>query len=92
MTKKNIVITVVLHRSNDMEKPNKLSKDTDVKAAPKLLSGDDLMLNDLMNNAGLNYGLKKATVYANYAISQVTVGSSFSKLRTTGLRDCLMNI
>ena len=67
-----------------MEKPKVINKDTDVKIAPRLLFGNDLMLNDSMNNIGLNYGLKKAIVYDNYAIFQATASLNFNTLRTTG--------
>lgn len=88
---KNIVIVAVLHRSNNMEKLNKISKDIGVKDAPKLSSGNDLMLNDSMNNTGLIYGLKKATALDNYAISQVIVISNSNTLKIIGLNNYLMN-
>ena len=74
-----------------MEKANKISKDTGVKAAPKLSSGDDLMLNDSMNDIGLSYGLKKATALGNYATSQVTVSSNSNTLKIIGSNNYLMN-
>ena len=74
-----------------MEKPNKISKDTGVKNAPKLSFGNDLMLNDSMNNIGLIYGLKKATALDNYAISQVTVSSNSNTLKIIGSNNYLMN-
>ncbi|MBU0477375.1 hypothetical protein KKC91_02265 [bacterium] len=88
---KNIVIVAVLRRLNNMEKPNKISKGTGVKDAPKLSSGNDLMLNDSMNNTGLIYGLKKATALDNYAISQVTVSSNSNTLKIIGSNNYLMN-
>ncbi len=72
-----------------MEKPNKISKDTGVKAAPKLSPGDDLMLNDSMNDIGLSYGLKKATQLGNYVCFRATVNQSLNGLRIIGLKDCL---
>ncbi len=74
-----------------MEKPNKISKDTGVEAAPKLSSGDDLMLNDSMNDIGSSYGLKKATALGNYATSQVTVSSNSNTSRIIGSNNYLMN-
>lgn len=74
-----------------MEKPNKISKDTGAKAALKLSSGDDLMLNDSMNDIGLSYGLKKAIALGNYATSQVTVTSNSNKSKIIGSNNYLMN-
>jgi len=74
-----------------MEKPNKISKDTGAKAAPKLSSGDDLMLNDSMNDIGLSYGLKKATQLGNYVCFRATVNQSLNRSRIIGLKDCLMS-
>ncbi|GAI74448.1 unnamed protein product [marine sediment metagenome] len=74
-----------------MEKPNKISKDTGVKAALKLSSGDDLMLNDSMNDIGLSYGLKKAIALGNCATSQVTVTSNSNKSKIIGSNNYLMN-
>ena len=75
-----------------MEKPNKISKDTGVKAAPKLSYGDDLMLNDSMKDIGLSYGLKKATQLGNYVCFQATVNQSLNGSRIIGLKDCLTSI
>ena len=74
-----------------MEKQSKTSKDIGANAVSKLLSGNDPMPSDLMNNTGSNCGFKKAIAYANYANSLVTVGLKFNKLKTTGLMFCLMN-
>jgi len=74
-----------------MEKPNKISKDTGVKAALKLSSGNDPMLNDSMNDTGLIYGLKKATALDNYVTSQVTVSSNSNTLKIIGSNNYLMN-
>ena len=74
-----------------MEKLNKINKGTGAKDAPKLSFGNDLMLNDSMNNTGLIYGLKKATALDNYAISQVTVSSNSNTLKIIGLNNYLMN-
>ena len=74
-----------------MEKPNKISKDTGVKAALKLSSGNDPMLNDSMNDTGLIYGLKKATALDNYVTFQVTVSSNSNTLKIIGSNNYLMN-
>ena len=73
-----------------MEKQNKINKDINVNCVPKLSFGGGWMLNILKNRAGLNYGLKKVIVYANYVRCQAIVNSSFNKLKTSGLIDCLM--
>ena len=74
-----------------MEKPNKISKGTGVNAAPKLSSGDDLMLNDSMNDTGLSYGLKRAIVLGNYASSQVTAHLNLNISKIIGSNNYLMN-
>ena len=89
--KKNTVTIVVLPMSNNMERPSKISKDTGVKAASKLSSGDDLMPYDPMNDIGLSYGSKKATQSGNYAISRVTVSLNSNTLRIIGSNNYLMN-
>ena len=89
--KKNIVIIAVLPTSNNREKPSRISKDTGVEAAPKLSSGDDLMLNDSMNDIGLICGSKKATQLGNYACFRATVNQSLNGSRIIGLKDCLMS-
>lgn len=75
-----------------MVKPNKINKDTDAIVVLRLLFGKDLMLKSSMSNIGLSYGLKKATVSGNYVSSQATANSNYNKPKTTGLKDCLMNI
>ena len=74
-----------------MEKPNKISKDTGVKVALKLSSGDDLMLNDSMNDIGLSYGLKKATQLGSYVCFRATVNQILNGSRIIGLKDCLIS-
>ncbi len=44
-----------------MEQLTKINNDTGVKLVPRLLFGNDLMLNVLKNNTGLIYGLKRVT-------------------------------
>lgn len=82
---------MVLHRSSDTEKPGKVNKDICVKTAPEPSFGDDLMLNDSMNDTGLNYGSKRVIVYDNYAIFQATAGLSFNRSMLIGSRDYPVN-
>ena len=70
-----------------MERPGKVSKDTCVKTAPELLSGEDLMLNDSMSDTGLSYGSERVIVYDNYAIFQATADLSFKISTPIGSRD-----
>jgi len=45
-----------------------------------------------MNNAGLNYGSKKAIASGNYASFQAIVNPSFKEPLITGLKKRRMNI
>ena len=74
-----------------MGKPNRTSEGTDVKTAPKLLFGEDLMLNDSKNNIGLNYGPKKVIAYDNYAKFQVIVSLNSSASKIIGLNEYPLN-
>lgn len=49
------------------------------------------MQNNSMNNAGLNYGSKKAIASGNYASFQAIVNPSFKEPLTTGLKKRRMN-
>lgn len=49
------------------------------------------MRNNSMNNAGLNYGSKKAIASGNYASFQAIVSPSFKEPLTTGLKKRRMN-
>ncbi len=50
------------------------------------------MQNNSMNNAGLNYGSKKAIASGNYASFQAIVNLSFKEPLTTGLKKRRMSI
>jgi len=80
---------VDLPTSNDMEKPEKTSKDSVVIIATRPLFGNNLMLKDSKKNTGLDYGSKKATQLGNYVCFRVTVNQSLNRSRIIGSKDCL---
>jgi hypothetical protein len=82
---KKTALTVKQMTLNETEKQNSANNVFSVKDAQEHLSGNAHTINCSKNVIGLNFGLRKALVYVNFAHCLGIALSSLKTLKTTGL-------
>ena len=86
---KKRVLNVDQKMLNFLEKQDKKDNDSDAKNVSKALFGKMFITKDIVKNIGSNYGLKKVTVFVNYANYLDTVILRLKELRDIGLTKLL---
>lgn len=88
---KKVAPTVKQVMLNETEKQDSVNNGLDVDNVSKLLFGNANTINYSKSNIGSSFGLRKATVYANFQYCPDTVLQSLKESKTIGLFDYRKN-